>query len=94
MSEMCHLVKYIREKCPCLHFVGIMTIGAIGYDPVNGPNPDFLVSLVHMKVFLFLCRTQKNCFIGHSCQNYKVLISLHNVVLVNSSDEVIADISD
>ena len=58
MSEMCHLVKYIREKCPCLHFVGIMTIGAIGYDPVNGPNPDFLVSLVHENI-PFLARLQE-----------------------------------
>ena len=47
-SEMCRLVKDIREKCPCLHFAGIMTIGAIGYDPAGGPNPDFLVSEVHV----------------------------------------------
>lgn len=36
----------MREKCPCLEFTGIMTIGAFGYDPAAGPNPDFLVSSV------------------------------------------------
>ena len=49
-SEMCPLVKYIREKCPCLQFMGLMTIGAYGYNLEDGPNPDFLVCYYERKV--------------------------------------------
>ncbi|CAG5076496.1 Similar to PLPBP: Pyridoxal phosphate homeostasis protein (Pongo abelii) [Cotesia congregata] len=31
-----------EENCKNLNFLGIMTIGAYGYDPASGPNPDFL----------------------------------------------------
>ena len=43
-DEISSLVTFIRTKCPHLTFSGLMTIGAIGYDPSSGPNPDFLVS--------------------------------------------------
>ncbi|XP_011298871.1 proline synthase co-transcribed bacterial homolog protein [Fopius arisanus] len=36
------LVKYVLENCKNLNFMGVMTIGAYGYDPATGPNPDFL----------------------------------------------------
>ncbi|XP_034936918.1 pyridoxal phosphate homeostasis protein [Chelonus insularis] len=36
------LIKHVIENCKNLKFVGIMTIGAYGYDIANGPNPDFL----------------------------------------------------
>ena len=42
---MCALTKFIRERCRCLQFVGLMTIGAYGYNTADGPNPDFLVSV-------------------------------------------------
>jgi hypothetical protein len=40
---MVQLTTFIRDKCPCLEFSGIMTIGAYGYNTAEGPNPDFLV---------------------------------------------------
>ncbi|KAL4231829.1 hypothetical protein ACF0H5_009405 [Mactra antiquata] len=49
-----HLTSFIRDKCPCLQFAGLMTIGAIGYDPSKGPNPDFLTLV---KVREELCET-------------------------------------
>ncbi|XP_018416524.1 PREDICTED: proline synthase co-transcribed bacterial homolog protein [Nanorana parkeri] len=39
------LVKHIKEKCPGLEFVGLMTIGSFGYDLGQGPNPDFQLLL-------------------------------------------------
>lgn len=40
------MVKHIREKCPNLEMIGLMTIGALGRSlarpEVSGPNPDFL----------------------------------------------------
>ncbi len=35
------MVEFIREKCPNLQFIGLMTIGAYDYDTSKGPNPDF-----------------------------------------------------
>ncbi|XP_071090328.1 pyridoxal phosphate homeostasis protein-like isoform X1 [Haliotis cracherodii] len=40
-ESVCELVQYIREKCPSLDLVGLMTIGAYDYDLSKGPNPDF-----------------------------------------------------
>ncbi|XP_078041874.1 pyridoxal phosphate homeostasis protein [Augochlora pura] len=42
ISEVCSLVKYIRDNCKNLEFIGLMTIGMYGYDTNEGPNPDFL----------------------------------------------------
>ncbi|XP_057340846.1 pyridoxal phosphate homeostasis protein isoform X1 [Microplitis mediator] len=42
LSEASSLVKHVIENCKNLKFLGIMTIGAYGYDPSNGPNPDFV----------------------------------------------------
>ncbi|KAF7993550.1 hypothetical protein HCN44_010145 [Aphidius gifuensis] len=42
IEETSALVKHILENCKNLKFSGLMTIGAYGYDPSNGPNPDFL----------------------------------------------------
>ncbi|KAM5170117.1 pyridoxal phosphate homeostasis protein [Mantella aurantiaca] len=39
------LVKHIKESCPGLEFVGLMTIGSFGYDLSQGPNPDFQLLL-------------------------------------------------
>ncbi|CAD6211966.1 GSCOCG00003924001-RA-CDS [Cotesia congregata] len=41
-AEASSLVKHVLENCKNLNFLGIMTIGAYGYDPASGPNPDFL----------------------------------------------------
>ncbi|KAK0165166.1 hypothetical protein PV328_003710 [Microctonus aethiopoides] len=42
ISQTSTLVNYIKNNCKNLKFVGLMTIGAYGYDPANGPNPDFV----------------------------------------------------
>ncbi|KAK0183224.1 hypothetical protein PV327_001285 [Microctonus hyperodae] len=42
ISQTSTLVKYIINNCKNLKFMGLMTIGAYGYDPTNGPNPDFV----------------------------------------------------
>ncbi|XP_073425132.1 pyridoxal phosphate homeostasis protein isoform X1 [Dendrobates tinctorius] len=44
-SDTVELVKHIREKCPGLEFVGLMTIGSFGHDLTQGPNPDFQLLL-------------------------------------------------
>ncbi|XP_053320433.1 pyridoxal phosphate homeostasis protein [Spea bombifrons] len=44
-GDTVQLVKHIVEKCPCLEFVGLMTIGSFGYDVTQGPNPDFQLLL-------------------------------------------------
>ncbi|KAM8973297.1 pyridoxal phosphate homeostasis protein [Pelodytes ibericus] len=44
-GETAELVKHIKEKCPSLEFVGLMTIGSFGYDVKQGPNPDFQLLL-------------------------------------------------
>ncbi|WAR21573.1 PLPHP-like protein [Mya arenaria] len=36
------LTRFVIDRCPCLEFAGLMTIGSYGYDPADGPNPDFL----------------------------------------------------
>ncbi|CAB0005392.1 unnamed protein product [Nesidiocoris tenuis] len=41
--EKCsELVKYVKENCPSLKFLGLMTIGMYGYDTSTITNPDFL----------------------------------------------------
>ncbi|XP_076288896.1 pyridoxal phosphate homeostasis protein [Lasioglossum baleicum] len=42
ISEVCSLVKHVIDNCKNLEFIGLMTIGMYGYDPADGPNPDFL----------------------------------------------------
>ncbi|KAK9501557.1 hypothetical protein O3M35_012260 [Rhynocoris fuscipes] len=42
-DSSCDLVGYVINKCPSLKFAGLMTIGLLGYDMSNGPNPDFLL---------------------------------------------------
>ncbi|XP_005092694.2 pyridoxal phosphate homeostasis protein [Aplysia californica] len=41
VGETAKLVGYIRENCPKLNILGLMTIGAYDYNPMAGPNPDF-----------------------------------------------------
>ena len=45
-EEASKLVKFINDSCPNLHVIGLMTIGALGYDTAKGPNPDFLVKII------------------------------------------------
>ncbi|XP_055864746.1 pyridoxal phosphate homeostasis protein-like isoform X1 [Biomphalaria glabrata] len=40
-SEAVQLVKYIKEHCPHLQLLGLMTIGSFDHDINSGPNPDF-----------------------------------------------------
>ncbi|KAB0390942.1 hypothetical protein E2I00_011098 [Balaenoptera physalus] len=44
-AEMVAMVEHINAKCPSLEFVGLMTIGSLGHDLSQGPNPDFQVLL-------------------------------------------------
>ncbi|XP_066449095.1 pyridoxal phosphate homeostasis protein [Eleutherodactylus coqui] len=44
-SDTVELIRHLREKCPGLEFVGLMTIGSFGHDLAQGPNPDFQVLL-------------------------------------------------
>lgn len=41
-EKAAELVQFILNECDRLNFRGLMTIGKIGYDVSNGPNPDFL----------------------------------------------------
>jgi len=41
ITEAVQLVGFVRDECPKLRLMGLMTIGAYGYDPNSGPNPDF-----------------------------------------------------
>ena len=37
------LVSHVKDKCPNLDLLGLMTIGAFDHDLSKGPNPDFQV---------------------------------------------------
>ncbi|KAK9881800.1 hypothetical protein WA026_017315 [Henosepilachna vigintioctopunctata] len=41
-DEVIEMVKFVKDDCPSLQFNGLMTIGQYGYNPDDGPNPDFL----------------------------------------------------
>lgn len=41
-EEILNIATHIREKCENLQLEGLMTIGKFGYNPADGPNPDFL----------------------------------------------------
>ncbi|KAJ8982838.1 hypothetical protein NQ317_014227 [Molorchus minor] len=41
-SDVCDLTKYVLEECSNLRLDGLMTIGRFGYNPEDGPNPDFI----------------------------------------------------
>ncbi|KAJ3643408.1 hypothetical protein Zmor_026121 [Zophobas morio] len=41
-SDVIKLTNYVLKECPNLHLEGLMTIGRFGYDPKDGPNPDFV----------------------------------------------------
>lgn len=41
-EDMVSVVKNVKENCPNLEFVGLMTIGSFDHDLSKGPNPDFL----------------------------------------------------
>ncbi|KAJ8968151.1 hypothetical protein NQ314_002405 [Rhamnusium bicolor] len=41
-AEVCNLTKYVLNECSNLQLDGLMTIGRFGYNPEDGPNPDFL----------------------------------------------------
>ncbi|XP_063226808.1 pyridoxal phosphate homeostasis protein isoform X2 [Bacillus rossius redtenbacheri] len=47
-EEVTEVVKHVVENCTNLQFVGLMTIGKYGYDPSQGPNPDY-VSLLEVR---------------------------------------------
>ena len=40
-EEAVQLVQFVRDRCPRLQLLGLMTIGAYGFDVRTGPNPDF-----------------------------------------------------
>lgn len=42
IEEVSTLAKHIIDNCPNLEFIGLMTIGKLGYDVTDGPNADFL----------------------------------------------------
>jgi len=42
LGKTIELTSFIKDNCPHLKMLGIMTIGAYNYDPNSGPNPDFL----------------------------------------------------
>ncbi|XP_023227802.1 pyridoxal phosphate homeostasis protein-like isoform X1 [Centruroides sculpturatus] len=42
-QEVTDLVSYVRQECSNLEFSGLMTIGALGHNVANGPNPDFQI---------------------------------------------------
>jgi len=42
LGETVKLVEYIKENCPLLKLMGLMTIGAYDYNPSAGLNPDFM----------------------------------------------------
>lgn len=42
-EEIQKLATHIRENCDNLKLEGLMTIGKYGYDPADGPNPDFVL---------------------------------------------------
>ncbi|XP_059942037.1 pyridoxal phosphate homeostasis protein isoform X3 [Mesoplodon densirostris] len=44
-AETVAVVEHVNAKCPSLEFVGLMTIGSLGHDLSQGPNPDFQVLL-------------------------------------------------
>ncbi|KAJ8944220.1 hypothetical protein NQ318_014582 [Aromia moschata] len=41
-SEVCDVTKYVLDECGNLQLDGLMTIGRFGYNPADGPNPDFI----------------------------------------------------
>ncbi|XP_050303866.1 pyridoxal phosphate homeostasis protein [Anthonomus grandis grandis] len=41
-SEVNGLAEFVLKECQNLRLQGLMTIGQYGYDPAQGPNPDFL----------------------------------------------------
>ncbi|XP_007113339.1 pyridoxal phosphate homeostasis protein [Physeter macrocephalus] len=44
-AETVAVVEHILARCPSLEFVGLMTIGSLGHELSQGPNPDFQVLL-------------------------------------------------
>lgn len=45
VEEVQDLVEYLLKECPHLDLCGLMTIGRQNHLPLQGPNPDFTVSL-------------------------------------------------
>ncbi|KAF4525346.1 hypothetical protein B566_EDAN007828 [Ephemera danica] len=41
-EQLSSVVKHILNECPTMVFKGLMTIGQFGYNPEDGPNPDFV----------------------------------------------------
>nr|XP_023029853.1 pyridoxal phosphate homeostasis protein [Leptinotarsa decemlineata] len=41
-AEVCTVTNYVLNECRNLHLEGLMTIGKFGYNPEDGPNPDFV----------------------------------------------------
>eukprot|EP00124_Ichthyophonus_hoferi_P003349 Ihof_evm1s285 gene=Ihof_evmTU1s285 len=40
-GECLEVIRFIIDECPRLKFQGLMTIGLLGRDPMEKPNPDF-----------------------------------------------------
>lgn len=51
-DEVTNLYKHIIDKCEHIEVIGLMTIGQYGYDCSQGPNPDFLVFIFHIKTYI------------------------------------------
>ncbi|XP_072378963.1 pyridoxal phosphate homeostasis protein isoform X2 [Diabrotica undecimpunctata] len=41
-TQVSDVAQFVLKECSNLELKGLMTIGKIGYDPADGPNPDFL----------------------------------------------------
>lgn len=82
-EQTSELVRFIIDKCDRLNFVGLMTIGAYGYDVSLGPNPDYVRllqvrdSVCHQ---LNLPKLQVDLSMGMSC-DYEHAIKLGSTVV-------------
>jgi len=61
-EEASSLAVHIRDKCPQLQLLGVMTIGIYNYDTSLGPNPDFLSLVQSREHILEELKLDKNHF--------------------------------
>lgn len=47
-ENVSELVQFVRDSCPKLEFIGLMTIGAYEHSYGPGENPDF-ISLINCR---------------------------------------------
>lgn len=66
-SDTLSAVKHIKDKCPNLNIIGLMTIGALGHSLAssvqaeNGQNPDFLKLIQCRKDVATVLEVEDNC---------------------------------